>query len=553
MKANPNWRTLWSILLVIVMGLCGSARAATTTQDIGGQDKEAFLGGKDILRFGLHVSKMGRLDPHFAAGSQDRALADMVFNGLLRYVPGQAPKLEPDLATHLPEFEMEGGRQVWTLKLRRGVMFHRGPGLNAHEMTADDVVFSLHKAADPASSAYAGEYSGMEFSKVDTYEIKITLTKPLSPTLFLPKLANYGGGFIISKKAVETIGYGGFKAHPIGTGPFRFVAHEPGLQLRLEAHEDYFRGKPQLKGVSLTFLPDTPSREAAFRQGATDLIMASGDEGWIDNMAKVPNVAIDVHGVGEVSTLYFNLRMKPMDDIRVRKAIAHAIDRDAFLAITDPRLAGYVYSPVPAQFLAGGLRREETEQLGLVYKIDLAKAKKLLNDAGYADGFVLDLVTSEKRIYRRAYTMLRRQLAQIGIDCRIKVVSHSEMHKQIRQSPQALVIYVAWRPNADAYLSRFFHSDSIVVSGTKPDTNFAHYDKIDKLIEDARLEILPEKQVNLWKQAQIRILSDMAALPLMFTKQCYVRRTNLHYGHPLFSTMALYPQFTENTRFVNRN
>ena len=73
-----------------------------------------------ILRFGVNVSEMGNMDPHFAAGSQDRALADMVFNGLLRYQPGNAPNIEPDLAAYVPGFDMIGGRQVWTVKLRKG-------------------------------------------------------------------------------------------------------------------------------------------------------------------------------------------------------------------------------------------------------------------------------------------------------------------------------------------------------------------------------------------------------------------------------------------------
>ena len=81
----------------------------------------------NVLRFGVHVSEMGTLDPHFAAGSQDRAVADMIFNGLLRYQPGDAPKIEPDLAERIPDFEMINGRQVWTIKLRQGVFFHAGP------------------------------------------------------------------------------------------------------------------------------------------------------------------------------------------------------------------------------------------------------------------------------------------------------------------------------------------------------------------------------------------------------------------------------------------
>ncbi len=145
---------------------------------------------------------------------------------------------------------------------------------------------------------------------------------------------------------------------------------------------------------------------------------------------------------------------------------------------------------------------------------------------------------------------MRRQLSKIGIDCRIAVATHSNMHKLIRRDPKPIVIYVAWRPNADAYLSLFFHSDAIVSAGLKPDTNFSHYDKVDQLIEAARLEIDPEIQTQLWVQTQIRIMDDMAAFPIMHTKQCYARRVGVEYGHRLVSTMALYPQFTEQTRLL---
>jgi peptide/nickel transport system substrate-binding protein len=279
-----------------------------------------------------------------------------------------------------------------------------------------------------------------------------------------------------------------------------------------------------------------------------DVIMGSSVKGWPEKMIQEPGIAVDTHGVGEVATVYLNMRMKPLDDIRVRRAIGLALNREAFLDTMSKQFVGIVYSPVPAQFLPGGLTKADAELLDLAYDQDLAKARALMVDAGYSGGFTLDLVTSEKRLYRTYYAEMQRQLAQIGIDCRITVETHSNMHKLIRQAPQSIVIYVAWRPNADAYLSRFFHSDAIVVSGTKPDTNFSHYNKVDQLIEAARLEIDPKRQTQLWIQAQIRILDDMAAFPIMFTKQCYARRTSVEYGHPLISTMALYPQFTEKTR-----
>jgi peptide/nickel transport system substrate-binding protein len=500
------------------------------------------------LRFGVHVSAMGNLDPHFAAGSQDRALADMVFNGLLRYQPGNAPKIEPDLAEQIPGFEMIGGRQVWTVKLRKGVLFHHGPQTAAYELTAEDVVFSLQKSADREFCAYAGEYEGITVVPVDRYTVRISVDKPVSSILFLPKLTNYAGGFIVSKRAIETMGYDRFKQHPVGTGPFSFSEYASGEKLVLKAHTGYFRGRPLLDGIEFHFIPEIDLREAALKAGEMDVIMGSGVKGWPEKMIQEPGIAVDTHGVGEVATVYLNMRMKPLDDIRVRRAIGLALNREAFLDTMSKQFVGIVYSPVPAQFLPGGLTKADAELLDLAYDQDLAKARALMVDAGYSGGFTLDLVTSEKRLYRTYYAEMQRQLAQIGIDCRITVETHSNMHKLIRQAPQSIVIYVAWRPNADAYLSRFFHSDAIVVSGTKPDTNFSHYNKVDQLIEAARLEIDPKRQTQLWIQAQIRILDDMAAFPIMFTKQCYARRTSVEYGHPLISTMALYPQFTEKTR-----
>jgi peptide/nickel transport system substrate-binding protein len=504
--------------------------------------------GARILRFGVHVSAMGSLDPHFAAGSQDRALADMLFNGLLRYQPGKAPTIQPDLAARIPGFEMVGGQQVWTVELRKGVLFHPGPQTPAYEMTAADVVFSLQKSADPKFCAYAGEYEGMSFEAVDRYTVRITLKHPLSPILFLPKLTDYAGGFIVSKRAIETMGYAGFKKHPVGTGPFRFSRYIPGQEIDLTANDDYFRGRPQLDGVQIRFVPDIRAREAALLKGELDVITGSGKKGWAEQMARQKGIIVDTFGVGEVATLYLNIKMKPLDDIRVRRAIAFALNREGFLGTTGRQFVGAVYSPVPAQYLPGGLTKAEVERLHLSYAQDLGKAKRLMAEAGYAHGFTLDLVSSEKRLYRSYYEELRRQLSEIGIVCRIKVVTHSQMHHIIRTVPKPLVIYVAWRPNADDYLSRFFHSDAIVVTGSHPDTNFSNYDKVDRLIDAARLEIDPQRQIELWQQAQIRILNDMVAYPIMYTKQCYARRAAVDYGHALVNTMALYPQFTERTR-----
>lgn len=501
-----------------------------------------------ILRIAQNASDVGSLDPHFATTTQDRSLVDMVFNGLIRYKPGDGSAFEPDLATGLPAPKMVDGKQVWTFQLRKGVMCHPTGGVPSYQLTSEDVVYSLQKSADKNRSAYAADYTGMTFEAPDAQTVKITLDKPLSPILFFAKVANYSGGFIVCKKAAEKLGPDGMKTHPVGTGPFMFKSYSPQDRVQLVANPASFRGKPQLDGVDFRYMPDLTSRELALRNGQVDVINGAPDKAWVDKMKGVSGVKVDVFGVGEVVVLHLRTTAPPLDKVEVRKAIAYALDRDEFLALIGPGIAENVYSPVPARFLVGGLTREELAAKGLDYKTDRDRARKLMVDAGFPNGFSLDMVTSEMTGYRVIYESMQAQLAKVGINANVKVVDHSTMHSLIRKDANPLVIYIAWRPNADVYLTQFFHSDSIVVTGKKPNTNFSHYDKIDGLIEQARTETDQTRQVARWKEAQSKLLEDMVVYPIQYQNQVYARSTAVDYGHELISVLALYPGITEKTR-----
>ena len=209
-----------------------------------------------------------------------------------------------------------------------------------------------------------------------------------------------------------------------------------------------------------------------------------------------------------------------------------------------------VYSPVPEAFLAGGLTQKEVADLGLEYAYDVDKAKALLAEAGFADGFELEVVSSERLSYLKNYQSMQAQLAEIGIDLKINTVDHSSMHTLIREDVNPIVIYIAWRPNADVYLTRFYHSDSIVVTGAKPDTNFSHYAGIDDLIEAARVEQDAETQVQMWKDAQIKLLEEAVTYPLQYQNQVTARHDYVDFGHELKSVFSLYPQIDETTRLT---
>ena len=528
---------------LLLLAACAAPAAAPTGDDTG------EMAEAPMLRFATNGADLGTLDPHFAASTDDRAVVDMIFNGLVRYKPGGAPEIEADLAEAIPEPVVnDAGQQVWTFTLRKGVMCHPGPDTDAYELTSEDVVYSLGKSANPDRSAYASAYDRWTVEAIDDYTVQITVEQPLSSVLFLPNIADYSGGFIVCKKAIEAMGDDAFKTHPVGTGPFMFDSYSPQDNVTLVANKDYFRGEPLLGGVIIRYMPEFTSRELGLKSGELDVIDGLVDSAWIQSANAEEGITVDVFGPGEVATLHFNTTVEPLNNLLVRQAIAYGLDRDELLALFAAEAAENVYSPVPAQFMPGGLTEEEAKELGVDYSYDPEKAKALLEEAGYADGFSLEVNSSERDSYKRIYESMQAQLAPLGIDLKINIVDHASMHSLIREDANPMVVYVAFRPNADVYLTRFYLSDSIVVTGAKPDTNFSHYDKIDDLILEARFETDPERQIELWKEAQVKILEDAISKTFHYQGQIYARSTNVEYGHDeLKSVLNLYPQFTEKT------
>ncbi len=212
------------------------------------------------------------------------------------------------------------------------------------------MVYSLEKAADPLRSPNFGEYTGMKFEMVGSHTLEIIVEKPMSPLFFFPLIANREGGFIVSKQAIEKGGYDNFKRHPVGTGPFMFRRYTAKDKLVLTANENYFRGKPQLQGVEIHFIPDNKQRETAYKEGLVDVIYGVGNPGWIEKMETWPNTIVDVFGPGFTGLFHFNTSIKPMDDIRVRQAISYALDRELFLAASSKQLVKQVYAPMSSEF-----------------------------------------------------------------------------------------------------------------------------------------------------------------------------------------------------------
>ena len=514
-----------------------------------------------VLNIAFDAGDLQTLDPHRAATTVDRSTVDPIFNGLVRYEPGNQVKAEPDLAE---TWKASEGNKVWTFQLRKGVFFHPFPGHpEGYELTSEDVVYSFKRAADPDTSSYAGEYSGTIFETDGPYKVKITLEKPMSETLFLAKVANYAGGFIVPKKALEEKGNDWFKLNPVGTGPFTFQSYEPRQKVVLSANDRYFRGKPHLREVVIRYMPSVSSRELGLQSGELQIIEGLKEDKWLEKVATFPDVVIKPFGPCETQVLFFNMASEPYNDIRVRKAFSYAVSREEVAAFMGKGLAVPIYSPTLAPPAPGAITKEEAAAAGVLYEDNVTEAKKLLAEAGFGQGLKFEVIISEmESSYRKPMIAIQAQARKAGVDMQLKVVDHSAFHGLIRKDASPIVYYACWRPDVDVYLTRFFHSDSVVVDGKKPDTNFSHYgavdasgdgklDNIDDLIEKARWELDSEKQIAIWKEAQIKTLEDVAAVPIIRLMYAFPMKSNVDLGYDLkFSWQTYSPQINEKTRLM---
>ena len=347
-------------------------------------------------------------------------------------------------------------------------------------LTAEDVKFSLEKAANKATSGFAADYAALaKVEALDKYTVRLTFKSAIPSVLGI--LTNYHGGYIVSKKAVEEKG-DKFKLDPIGTGPFMLKEYIPKEKVVEVRHPEYFRGKAKLDRVELWFMPDASSREMAFRKGEIDIVEGEREQVWVKKMREIPGTAIEIFGPGETLVIHFNMTKKPLDDIRIRRAICHAINIDELMKFLGPDVTEKLVSPIPMNYLGG------TDKVPK-YEFNPEKAKKLLAEAGYPKGLDLSMVITEMSDYRRPMEQVQEQLRRVGINLKMDVIAHSAFHEQIRKDVNPLVLYVCARfPTADPMLTQFYYSKSIVGTPTAI-TNFSHYNKIDDLIEKARVEV----------------------------------------------------------------
>jgi len=482
--------------------------------------------GAQTLRVGNFGQDMGTTDPHRATATQDKGPLSWTYDALVRFPPGSADpaRLEPDLAE---SFERSADGLTYTFRLRQGVRFHDG-----EVMTAEDIVFSLQRAADQRRSAFAADYAPVAaIEVVDALTVRVRLREAVAGALGL--FANYHGGLIVSRRSDA----GG---QPPGTGPFR-LERAGGGAARLIAHDAHFRGRPALRAIDIRFVTSDATREMAYTSGELDLIIGRREQRWVERMRLQPNTVVDVFGPGEFRTLLINTRSAPLNDLRVRRAVQHAIDPQAIARFVGTDVATPWPSPAPIGYLGA------TDQVPR-FAPDPARARALLAEAGHRDGITIRAVVSSNTAQLPIMEVIQAQLRRANIRLEMDVVEHATYHQRIRQDLSQVVFYGAARfPVADAYLTQMYHSRSAPGQPTMS-LNFAHCSAADAQIDAARAEADPVRQNALWAEAQTRILEAGCAVPLFDLRQVWVRRANLDLGYRLEGALNLAPAITHETR-----
>jgi peptide/nickel transport system substrate-binding protein len=511
-------RSRISLALMALLAGIGSANAAGTT-----------------LNVGMATADIGKLDPHLATATPDAGLVNWMFNGLVRIKPGKtSPEfIEPDLAE---SWTSSPDGLSWTFKLRQGVKCHGDYG----DLTADDIVFSLKRAANKDSSGFSADYKA--FSSIEATgpaEVKITLSEPVPSLLGL--LVPYHGGNIVCQKAVEALGPK-FNQAPIGTGPFMFAEYQPQQFVKLVANPNYFRGAPKLKEIVYRFIPSDSSRDLAFQSGEIDMIYGKQDQTWADRIKKLPNTKLAILEPGEMGVLHLNMTLKPLDNPLVRQALAHAIDKRVLVKFKGESVTKASPSVVPEGHL--GFTADVAK-----YDYDVAKAKALLAEAGFPNGVSIKVIQTTLPAMLSTMEALQAMVKKAGITLDVENVEHATFHAQIRKDLSGLVLYAAARfPVADTYLTQFFHSKSIVGTPTAI-TNFSHCDVADAEIEGARVAQDKAKQLQLWADAQKKIMDKVCAIPLYLSMQLWAWKDSLDFGFEPEGSLNLSPPVTELAAF----
>jgi peptide/nickel transport system substrate-binding protein len=448
------------------------------------------------------------LDPRIGTDEISQKVGQLIFSSLmtlddrLQVVPQLAERLDhPDPLTYV-------------ITLRHGVTFHDG-----RELTSTDVAATFQAFLDPAFlSPRKGAYRLLRsVEAVDRYTVRFRLSEPFGSfpiNLVMPIVPAWAGE--------------DFRGRLIGTGPYRFVRFLVDDRIELEAYPDYFGGAPRNAGLVLRIVPDEVMRALELRTGAADLVINDLQPDVVHALQRDRNLhVVEAPGV-DYNYIGLNLRDPVLQDVRVRRALAHAVDVDAIVNHLRRGLAQ------PAAGLLPPLSWAHAHDMpGFVH--DLERAGQLLDGAGYPDPdgpgplprLRLTLKASTNEYYRIQATVLQEQLRRAGIALDIRTYEFATLYADVL-SGNFQMYTLQWAGGAVAdpdILRRVFHSTQTPPAGF----NRGHYSNptVDALLDRAGAAPDPDQRRELFAEAQRVIASEVPYVSLWHRRNVAVARHTL--------------------------
>ncbi|MEM9966964.1 MAG: ABC transporter substrate-binding protein [Pseudomonadota bacterium] len=344
------------------------------------------------------------LDPtSAAAGAIDSVLYANVFEGLTRFMS------DGSVVAGLAEsWEISDDGLTYTFKLRSGVTFHDGT-----TMDAEDVKFSLDRInAEESANAQKALYAAIsEVNVIDPMTVEIKLSEPNGSMIF--NLA-WGDAVIVAPESIENI-----KQQPIGTGAFKFDSWTQGDRIEMSRYDGYWGDAPALSSATFKFISDPTAAFASVMAEDVDVFAGFPAPENIPQFEADPRFQVLVGSTEGETILSTNNKMPPFDNVKVRQAVAHAIDRQA---IIDGAMFG-LGTPIGTHFAP---HNPAYVDLTGQSNYDPEKAKALLAEAGFADGFETTLHLPPPSYARRGGEIIAAQLAEVGIKAEITNVEWAQ-------------------------------------------------------------------------------------------------------------------------------
>jgi len=331
-------------------------------------------------------------------------------DAVVKPMPGK-----PQAASLAESWSASSDGLVYEFTLRPGVKFHNG-----EPVTADDVKFSFERYKGAAATTLKSRVAAVEI--VDPHRIRFRLKSPWPEFMTFYGTPATGAAWIVPRKYVEKVGDDGFKKAPVGAGPYRFVSFTPGVELVFEAYEQYWRRAPSVRRLVFKSVPDESTRLAMLKRGEADIAYSIRGE-LAEEIRRTPGLALKPTGGAFTEWVVFIDQWDPKSpwaDRRVRLAANHAIDRQAINQAEYLGLSRVTGSIIPVAF--------EFAWPAPLYPYDPQKAKRLLAEAGYPNGFDAGQISADL-VYAPIAELVGNLLQAVGIRVKLRPMERAAIIK----------------------------------------------------------------------------------------------------------------------------